>query len=278
MIVLPTCALVVGLGAPASQAAERAEPSPPLVDLDRARIVDLSWTYDAETVYWPTSPSSFELKQLAHGHTEGGYFYAANSFCTPEHGGTHMDAPVHFAENGQTADEVPLDRMVAPAVVIDVESKAASDPDYRLSKGDVLAWEKEHGVVPSGSIVMLRTGWGRRWPDRLRYLGDDTPGDASRLHFPSYGKAASELLVRDRKVAVLGVDTASIDYGQSTDYIVHQVAGAANVPGLENVARLEQLPPTGAWVIALPMKIGGGSGAPVRIVALVPDERKEGSP
>ncbi len=240
-------------------------------DVARARIVDLTWAYDENTIYWPTSPSSFELERLAYGPTEAGYFYSANAFSTPEHGGTHLDAPIHFAEGRWTTEQIPLERLSGPAVVIDVSERAAEDPDYRLTAGDVGGWEERFGQVPEGAVVLLRTGWGARWPDRKAYLGDDTPGDASNLHFPSYGETAARLLVEQRRVAVLGVDTASIDYGPSTDFVVHQIANGANVPGLENVAHLELLPERGAWVFALPMKIAGGSGGPVRIVALVWD-------
>ncbi|HSK74870.1 MAG TPA: cyclase family protein [Thermoanaerobaculia bacterium] len=242
----------------------------PPVDLKGARLVDLTHPFDEKTIYWPTSPSSFQLNRLAFGKTEGGYFYASNAFCTPEHGGTHLDAPIHFAEGRRTMEQIPLEQLIAPAVVIDVSAKAAADPDYRLTAEDVRAWEAKHGAVPQGAIVLLRTGWGKRWPDRKRYLGDDKPGDASNLHFPSYGAEAARLLVEQRKVGALGVDTASIDHGPSKDFIVHQIANGANVFGLENVASLEEVPETGAWVIALPMKIAGGSGGPVRIVALVP--------
>ncbi len=154
--------------------------------------------------------------------------------------------------------------------MIDASRQAASDPDYRLTSEDVAEWEIEHGGVPEGAIVLLRTGWSARWPDARAYLGDDTPGDASNLHFPAYGEAAARLLVEERRVAVLGVDTASIDHGPSTDFIVHRIANAANVAGLENLTNLDRLPATGAWVVALPMKIAGGSGGPARIVALLP--------
>jgi kynurenine formamidase len=244
-------------------------PSSSTFDLARARIVDLTHPFDDKTPYWPTATTGFELKTVSKGMAPGGYFYSAYSFCAPEHGGTHLDAPVHFAERGKTADEVPLAQLVAAGVVIDVSAKAAADPDYRLAVADVQAWETRRGRVPAGSIVLLRTGWSARWPDRKRYLGDDTPGDASHLHFPSYGKEAAELLVRERKVAALGVDTASIDHGPSTDFAVHRVVAAANVPGLENLDRLGDLPETGAWIVALPMKIGGGSGGPLRAVGLV---------
>lgn len=240
------------------------------VDLQHARIVDLTHPFDERTVYWPTAHSSFQLTRLRYGKTEAGYFYAANTFCAPEHGGTHLDAPIHFAEGGLTLDQIPMRQLIGPGIVIDVSRQAAADPDYRLSAQDIRRWEVAHGPVPEGAIVLLRTGWGKWWGDRKRYLGDDTRGDTSHLHFPSYGKDAAELLVKVRKVAALGVDTASIDYGPSKDFIVHQIVNGANLPGLENIANLEALPETGAWIIALPMKIGGGSGGPLRIVGAIP--------
>jgi kynurenine formamidase len=260
-----TIALAVALALAAARPGDAKAP-----DLATARVVDLSHAYDERTLYWPTAPSSFELKRLHHGPTPAGFFYAANSFCTPEHGGTHLDAPIHFFEGRRTVDQVPLEQLIGEAVVVDVSAQAAADADYRLSRADLDAWEKKHGTIPREAIVLLRTGWSARWPDRRRYLGDDTPGDASKLHFPSYGRDAAQWLVQTRQVAALGVDTASIDHGPAADFVVHQVAAAANVVGLENLTGLDRLPPRGAWVIALPMKIGGGSGAPLRVIALLP--------
>jgi len=245
-------------------------------DLSRVRMVDLTWTFDATTLYWPTSPTAFELKSLSRGKTAAGYFYAANTFCAPEHGGTHLDAPIHFAEKGWTAEQIPLERLIAPGVVIDVSRQAEADADYRLTREDIEAWEKEHGRIPPGAIALLRTGWGRRWPDRARYFGDTRPKDAAHLHFPGYGEEAARLLVTGRQVAALGIDTPSIDHGPSLDFRVHVVAMAANVIGLENVAHLEDVPPTGALLIALPVKIGGGSGGPLRLAALVPSQAGPG--
>ena len=240
------------------------------LDLSAYQMVDLSHPFDQSTIYWPTSPTRFSLDTLAFGPAEGGYFYSSMSIATPEHGGTHLDAPMHFSESGDASDEIPLERLIGPAVVIDVTAKAEADRDYRLTREDVVAWEAEHGAVPAGALVLLRTGWSRHWPDVLAYLGDNTPGDASKLSFPSYGEDAARLLVEERRVGALGADVASIDYGRSTDFMVHRVAGAQNVPGLENLTNLDQLPPTGALLIALPMKIGGGTGGPLRAVALVP--------
>jgi kynurenine formamidase len=240
------------------------------LDLRSYRTVDLTHAFDERTLYWPTSPSRFELKTLHRGPTDAGFFYSAYALCTPEHGGTHLDAPVHFAQGRPAADRIPLERLMGPAVVIDVSARAAVDADYRLTPGDIQAWESRHGAIPAGSIVLLRTGWSAHWPDARRYLGDDTPGDASRLHFPAYGVEAARVLVEGRRAAALGVDTASIDHGPSKDFMVHRIANGADVPGLENLANLQELPETGATVIALPMKIAGGSGGPLRAVALLP--------
>ena len=240
------------------------------IDLAKSTIVDLSHAYGASTVFWPTSPTKFTLDKLAYGKTEGGYFYAANTFCTPEHGGTHLDAPIHFSEKGRTTEQIPLEQLIAPAIVIDVTANAAADRDYRATRDDVLRFEKANGQIARGTIVLLRTGWSRHWPNAKAYLGDDTPGDASKLSFPSYGADAARLLVDERGVAALGIDTASIDYGRSTDFQVHRIVAAKNVPGLENLTNLDRLPARGALVIALPMKIEGGSGGPLRAVAAIP--------
>lgn len=261
--------LFAACAAPASE--EAASPAVPDADAVAGwRMIDLSHAYGGDTLYWPTDTKGFALDTLAEGMTDAGYFYAAKEFATAEHGGTHLDAPVHFAEGGDDVASIPLDRLILPGIVVDVSESAAADPDYLVTAEDVLAWEGEHGPVPAGSAVLIRTGWASRWPDALAYLGDDSPGDASNLHFPGVGEDAARLLLEERGIGLLGIDTASVDYGQSTDFIVHQIGGAAGVPNLENVGDLTELPPTGFLLAALPMKIEGGTGAPVRIVALVP--------
>jgi kynurenine formamidase len=261
----------VTLGDQGIQVATPAPAPSPGLDLARARVVDLSHAYGPDTLYWPSAPpSGFALQELHKGATPGGFFYASNAFCTPEHGGTHLDAPIHFGEGKWTADEIPADRLVGPAVVLDATAQAAADRDYRLTRADVVAWEARHGKVPAGAIVLLRTGWSDRWPNRERYFGSASREDASGLHFPSFGADAAELLI-ERGVVALGVDTASIDHGPSTDFMVHRVTAAANVFGLENLTGLGELPPVGAWVVALPMKIAGGSGGPLRAIALLPE-------
>jgi kynurenine formamidase len=233
-------------------------------------IIDLTYAYDSDTVYWPTA-SGFEMDSDFKGMTEGGYYYEANTFRTAEHGGTHLDAPIHFAEGGQHADEIPLERLIGPAVVIDVSDQAAADRDYQVSVEDFKAWEALHEKLPDGIIVLLRTGFGKFWPDRVTYMGTDARGEDAvpLLHFPGLHPDAARWLVEHRSINAIGLDTPSIDYGQSADFQSHRVLFAKNIPAFENVAQLERLPATGFHIIALPMKIKGGSGGPLRIVAVV---------
>lgn len=240
--------------------------------LGDARYVDLSHAFDASTIYWPTE-EGFVLETEFAGTTPGGWHYEANRFRGAEHGGTHLDAPVHFAATGQTAETVPLDRLIGDAVVIDVMRACTEDRDHAISVEDVSAFESAHGVIPDGAIVLLRTGWSNNWPDRERYLGTALRGRAgvAGLHFPGLSADAAHFLVEERRVAAVGIDTASIDPGISTTFEAHRVLGAANVPVFENLANLDRLPPRDFEVVALPMKIGGGSGAPLRAVAILRD-------
>lgn len=234
-------------------------------------FVDLSHTYDATTVFWPTA-EPFRLEKVSDGETPAGYYYAANNFASSEHGGTHIDSPVHFARGQQTVDQIPLESVIAPAVVVDVTEASAKNADYQVAVADIERFEQQHGQIPSGSIVLLKTGFASRWPDAASYLGTTERGDAGvpKLHFPGLHPDTASWLVANRTIKAIGIDTASIDYGQSTLYESHRALMARNVPVFENLASLVRVPPTGAFVIALPMKIGGGSGAPLRAVAVVP--------
>jgi kynurenine formamidase len=233
-------------------------------------LVDLSHPFNERTIYWPTA-TQFKLTKVAEGETEGGYFYAANDFAAAEHGGTHLDSPVHFARGGDTTDEIPLTRLVGRAIVVDVSSRALADRDYLISRSDFRSWERRHGSIPRRTIVLLRTGFDRYWPNAERYLGTAERGQQAvpKLHFPGLAEEGARWLVRERGVKAVGIDTASIDYGQSTDFRSHRVLGAAGVPVFENVARLGQLPTQGFSLVALPMKIEGGSGGPLRVMAVL---------
>ena len=246
------------------------QPQPETLDFD-GRWIDLTYEYSDETIYWPTS-ELFRLDTVAVGFMEAGFYYESYQIATAEHGGTHLDAPVHFAQGKQSTEQIPIDRLVGPACVIDVSEPAANDRDYLITVDDITAWEDVNGVIPAGCILLLRTGYGRFWPDAQQYLGTSLrgPEGVAQLHFPGLHPDAAQWLVDNRSIDALGIDTASIDYGQSTQYESHQRLFSANIPAFENVANMDQLPATGAYVVALPMKIKDGSGGPLRIVALLP--------
>ena len=236
------------------------------------RWVDLTHTLGPESVFWPTA-APYRHEEVMHGHTAGGWFYSSYNIHLSEHGGTHLDAPIHFAEGRQTADQIPLERLIGPAAVIDVSEKALANRDYRITREDLLQWEEAHGELPPGAIVLFRTGYDRYWPDATAYLGTALRGEpgVAAPRFPGLSEGLARFLAEEREIAAVGLDTASLDYGRSQDFIAHRILLDRNIPGFENVANLGELPPTGARVIALPAKIGGGSGGPLRIVALVPE-------
>jgi len=230
--------------------------------------VDLSHDFATDTIYWPTA-EPFKLETVAAGKTEAGYYYSAYQFCAAEHGGTHIDAPVHFSEGNKPVDQLPLDHLIGPAIKLDVSAKAKSDRDYQVSSADFQDWEGQNGRIPDGSIVLIQTGWSAYWNDRAKYLGTDKRGTegVAELHFPGLAPDAARWLTENRKINAIGLDTASIDYGQSKLFESHRTLMARDIPAFENVANLEQLPTRIRLVVALPMKIRGGSGGPLRIVA-----------
>ncbi len=235
-----------------------------------SRVVDLTYSFSGDTVYWPTA-ERFRLTVESEGRTEKGYYYAANSFCAAEHGGTHVDAPIHFAEGKATVDAIPLERLMAPGILVDVSAKVQGDADYLVRVADLQGWERQHGRIPDGVILLLRTGWGEFYPDRKKYLGTEGRGPQAvpDLHFPGLAPEAADWLVKNRRIAAIGLDTASIDHGPSQLFRSHEILFEAEIPAFENVAHLDQLPSTGFRIIALPMKIEGGSGGPLRIVAVI---------
>lgn len=245
-------------------------PSPSADPLEGYRLVDLTHPFDEATVFWPTG-RPFHLERTSWGRVPDGYWYSSSDFAMSEHCGTHLDAPIHFAEGGLAVGELSLEQLSGPVAVIDIERQCATNPDYAASRADLDAFEASHGRVAADTIVLFRTGWSERWPNTLQYLGDDTPGRADNLHFPGISAGAAEWLV-ERNISATGIDTASIDPGNSVDFAAHQVLAGHSIPVFENVDRLHELPPLGAHLLAFPMKIGRGSGAPCRIAALVPSE------
>ena len=239
-------------------------------DLSSGRLVDLTHPFNEQTVYWPTA-RMFEKTEVFKGRTAGGFFYSAYNYSAAEHGGTHMDSPIHFADGTNTTDQVPISQLIGPGFVIDVSAQVSQNVDYQVTAVDIRKFETEHGSIPEGAIVLIRTGRASLYPDREAYMGTAERGSEAvpDLHFPGLSLGGAKLLVF-RGIGAVGLDTPSIDYGQSTDFATHVELMTHNIPAFENVADMSELPPTGITIIALPMKFEGGTGGPLRIVAHIP--------
>ena len=236
--------------------------------------IDLSHDFSEETIYWPTS-ETFKSETVFMGKTDKGFYYAAKNYSASEHGGTHVDAPIHFSEGKNTVDEIPLDNLVGNALVIDASEKSLANPDYQVGVEDLQDWESRFGRIPDNSIVLIFTGYSSYWPDKKKYLGTELRGESGvkELHFPGLHIDAATWLVKYRRISAIGLDTASIDYGQSQLFESHVILLENNIPAFENVTNIDKLPPKGFFIIALPMKIKGGSGAPLRIIAFIPNNK-----
>lgn len=229
------------------------------------QLVDLSHPLDESTIGWPTS-EGFKLIKGGAGFTKQGYYHAGYTMHLPEHVGTHLDAPVHFAKGHWTLDQIPLGQLIGLAAVIDVRQQVQDNAEYQITADDIRQWEKTNGPLTPENIVFFNTGWERFWGDRKKYLGDDTPGDTSKLSFPGLSRQAAQYLVKCR-VKGVGLDVASLDPGSSKEFWAHRTLLGANIYGIENLLNLQFLPAKGARVTVAPMKIKGGTGAPVRVFA-----------
>ena len=244
----------------------------PVHQMMNAEWIDLSHDFDEHTIYWPTN-KPFKKDTVFYGQTEKGYFYASFIYSAEEHGGTHFDAPLHFGNpNSKTVEQIGLRQLMGPGVVVNVSEKALKNRDYLIGISDLLEWESANGRMPDRGIVLLYTGYSRFWPDPLKYTGTELTGSEAVpfLHFPGLDPEAARWLVGNRNINAVGLDTPSIDYGQSADFMAHRILCDAGITIYENLTNLELLPPGGSFIIALPMKIKGGSGAPLRIIAMLP--------
>lgn len=237
--------------------------------IDPAKIIDLTYTFDSTTICWP-GEGRFEHKFEAHGATPENYFYSAASYAAPEHLGTHADAPIHYSRDGLTLDQVPLASCVGPAAVVDFSDRSLKDCNATLSVNDLERYETAYCRIPDGAIVVARSGWGKYWPDAKAYMGTDKPGDVAGLRFPGFSAEAVNWILKNRNVAAIAIDTASMDPGISKDYPVHRAWLGAGKPGFENLANADKLPPKGATIFCIPMKIGKGTGGPTRCFAILP--------
>ncbi|MFH1941263.1 MAG: cyclase family protein [bacterium] len=238
----------------------------------RGKMLDMTYVYDESTIYWPNA-EPFRLQKGNWGITDKGYWYAANAYSAAEHGGTHADAPIHFAENGRTMDQIPLEEWIGPAVKIDVVAKCDANRDYLLTVDDILDWEKAYGTIPDGAWVIMYTGIDTKYyPDKLKVLGTSKTGMEAipELSFPGFSPEAVAFLTKERNITGIALDTPSIDYGKSEDFKVHRILFAADKLALENIANLDKLPASGAVLYVMPMLIKDGTGAPARVFAVLP--------
>jgi len=236
------------------------------------KLVDMTFPFSEESIYWPTD-KPFTPTVVFKGITDGGWWYASNQYAASEHGGTHVDAPIHFHEHGRTIGQVPLQEWIGPAVKIDVTGKSLANRDYQLSVEDILAWEKKHGPIPQGAWVIMHSGIDDRfYPNRKEVLGTDKTGmDAvAELHFPGFSPEAVAFLLANRAITGIAVDTPSIDPGSSKDFKAHRALCKAQKLALENIANLDKIPESGAMLYVIPMFIQNGTGAPARVFAKLP--------
>jgi len=242
-------------------------PEASLADLvsDRLKTVDLTYVLNDKSPYWPAANyQPFKLTPIATLENNG---VTSKALSFPEHLGTHLDAPNHFEKDQPAVHELTPSQLFAPGVCIDVSLACETDADHRLMVEEIETWEREHGRIPEGAVVLLRTGWGRHWTHFDRYKNQDARG---KMHFPGYSAEAATFLIKSRKARGLGIDTLSIDHGLSTDFAVHHIVNAAGRYGLENVANLPQLPARGFALIIAPIKVENGTGGPTRIFAILP--------
>jgi kynurenine formamidase len=282
-LVLTTVSLIAGLAwlvavsAPAQDKSSSRKPAatpsretanPTLDELigGKLKIVDLGWPLNDKGPFWPAENyEPFRLKTIATLENNG---VLSKFFCSPEHLGTHLDAPNHFEKNQPSVDQIDPANLFAAGVVVDISTQADADADYRLTRADLDEWEKRNGRIPGGALVLLKTGWGRFWDNPARYRSQDAAG---KMHFPGYSVEAARWLVQERHIKGVGIDTLSIDYGPSKDFAVHHIVNSVGRYALENLAALERLPVRGFFVVVAPIKIETGSGGPARVFAILPN-------
>ena len=243
------------------------------------KIVDCSYTYfeGMPGIKLPppfANTKTFELTNISRYDERGPAWYW-NWFSIGEHAGTHIDAPNHWVSGKENVgvDRIDVSQLIAPAVVVDVTQKAAANSDYEVTREDLLAWEKANGRIPNGAVVVMNSGWGKRWPDPSKFLGLDAKGGP---HGPGFGDAAADFLLKERNIAGLAVDTVSTEAmalaggKKPTPFPVHFMVHGAKKYQIEMLANAGLLPAKGAVLVISPVKIQNGSGAPTRIYALVP--------
>ncbi len=222
-------------------------------------VADLTHSLSAQGFESPRNPA-YRLQPVAFTGIK------ASDGSSPEQFATRIDAPALLGHGRWTVDQIPAGRLIGPLVVLDVTAQANADPDYEISVQDIARWEQSNGQIPLGAVVMARTGWGSRWNSTRNYRNTDARG---RMHFPGYSEDAARFLAEGRNALGLGIDTANLDRGSAKMLSVDQYALEHGLYLLTNVANLDRMPANGAVAMVAPVKVAGGSTAPVRILALV---------
>lgn len=243
------------------------------LDFNNGRWVDLTHEFSEDTISHPRGQPFVHTPSVV-GMTRDGFFMSTYNYSGSEHVGTHLDAPVHFHEGGKSIEQIPMEQLIGEVIVVDVKDKVAADPEYLITVDDVLAWEKVNGTVPDDRIIMFNTGLANVWPDKIKYSGTDKKGNegVAELKNPGIHPDTAIFLAKNRKIKAVGIDSASFDNAKQPDRMSHRILLENDIPGIENVANLDELPAKGAFMFGLPMKIKGGSGAPIRVIAFIPDD------
>lgn len=227
------------------------------------RILHLSHAIAPNIPQWQNDPP-VEFENVASRETDG---YYLRRFSLGEHSATHMNAPISFHSTGISIDSYPAESLVVPAVVIDIRQQAADDCDYAIALSDIHNWEQQHGQIPPNSVVILFTGWQDKWLDTKAFFNRDADGIA---HFPGFGIEATQFLLDQRQIAGVGIDTHGVDPGQDDTFAINRLVLEQPRIVLENLTNLDQLPPTGTTLVIGILRLQGGSGSPVSVLALVP--------
>jgi kynurenine formamidase len=228
-----------------------------------SRVVHLSHPISARMPCWPGDPPT-EIAAVAQRATHG---YFLRRIAIGEHSGTHANAPAAFHDGAETIDAYPAAALIHPAVVIDCRAAAGRDPDYLAGVDDLAAWERAHGPLPRGALVLVHTGWGARWNDARAFFNRDATGCA---HFPGFSPALLERLLVVHAAAGIGIDTHGVDGGRDDRFAINTRVLDQRRIVLENLANLDQLPPRGTTVVIGALRLMGGSGTPAAVLGLIP--------
>lgn len=254
--------LVIASSAAASQAANTDKLLDQLA-AGQLKTIDLSHVINSKTPDFFGDKDVYHFSHATKVREDG---YSTGTFQTPEHFGTHVDAPVHFVKGAATIDKIQAKRLILPAVVIDVRQQVEKNPDFELTVPVIQEWEKQNAKIPPNAAVLLLTGWSQRWDSASKYRN---PDPSEQMHFPSYSAEGAAFLIEARRATAIGVDTLSIDPGDSKTYPVHKIAGSHDVYIMENLNNLDQLPARGIVLFCGVPALEDGTGCFARVLALV---------